>query len=118
MQSPETMAIAKDQCILLLADGMGGHVHGAHASSSVVAALASIPEQIFFDRDLCVANIRKANANLYRLMDKTPDARGMGSTLVGMTLSGANLAIFNIGDSPVSTGQVSCWSCRSETRRV
>ena len=81
----------------VVADGMGGHNDGEQASLLVARSLARRlpalgPEKI-------VASVRAVNAELYAHVGENPALAGMGSTVVGLAVHGASLAIFNVGDS-------------------
>jgi protein phosphatase len=88
-----------DQHRLMIADGMGGHVNGALASTSALNFLASQPVDQFAESKICAATIRSANDHIYDLMQATPDATGMGTTIVGVALTSNGLLVFNVGDS-------------------
>lgn len=81
----------------VVADGMGGHNDGEQASLLVARSLARRlpaigPEKI-------AASVRAVNAELYAHVGENPALAGMGSTVVGLAVHGASLAIFNVGDS-------------------
>jgi serine/threonine protein phosphatase PrpC len=89
--------------LMVLADGMGGHRGGAHASAVAVqafvqayAAAAPEPEASRLERGLMAANqriARDANANAA--------LRGMGCTLLGVSVTPAGLHWISVGDSPL-----------------
>jgi len=89
--------------LMVLADGMGGHNGGAHASKAAVqsfvqaySAAASEPETERLERALLAANQRIAR-------DAEADAglRGMGCTLVGVSLMPHGIQWVSVGDSPL-----------------
>ncbi|HTP61064.1 MAG TPA: PP2C family serine/threonine-protein phosphatase [Burkholderiales bacterium] len=100
----ETMEAARtfDQALeepfaCIVADGMGGHNDGDQASQLVAKNLS---------RRLSVMGPEKAgtaaravNAEFYKHVGEHPELAGMGSTVVGLSAQGGNLAIFNVGDS-------------------
>jgi serine/threonine protein phosphatase PrpC len=98
MAAPIFMAIAKESCGLMIADGMGGHTHGAVASRAVLDHLIADTERLASSAT-CADAIRTANDHLYELMQSNPTAIGMGATLVGAALTSAQLLVFNVGDS-------------------
>jgi serine/threonine protein phosphatase PrpC len=98
MPAPTIMTIATDTCVLMVADGMGGHAHGATASRAVLDLLIADAERLA-SPETCADAIRTANDHLYELMEADPTVVSMGSTLVGAALASAQLLIFNVGDS-------------------
>jgi protein phosphatase len=98
MPAPTTTTIVKDTCVLMIADGMGGHARGAAASRAVLDHLIADAERLASPLT-CADAIRSANDYLYELMHADPSAVGMGTTLVGAALASTQLLIFNVGDS-------------------
>jgi serine/threonine protein phosphatase PrpC len=98
MQAPMVMAAPSDCCLLMIADGMGGHAHGALASRAVldylVAAIGGLSNPAS-----CAEVVEEANRHLYERMQEREEALGMGSTLVGAVLTSGQLLTFNVGDS-------------------
>lgn len=83
-----------DRGLWAVADGMGGHEAGDVASAMVVDALSrcgSEPEAI--------AALADVNARLIALGRSGPEARTIGSTVVGLILNGAGFTCFWAGDS-------------------
>ncbi|MEO8142856.1 MAG: PP2C family serine/threonine-protein phosphatase [Betaproteobacteria bacterium] len=81
----------------VVADGMGGHNDGEKASLLVAKSLARRLPAIGPDK--IAASVRAVNAELYAHVGEHPELAGMGSTVVGLAVHGASLAIFNVGDS-------------------
>ena len=87
--------------LFIVADGMGGHQAGDFASSysvkkfleSVSLSLQKNPHKIFEDA------IRYANRELIEKSKANPDLRGMGTTLVALTIIGEKAYVANVGDS-------------------
>jgi len=81
----------------VVADGMGGHNDGEQASLLVARSLARrLPA---LEPPTIATSVRAANAELYAHVGENPALAGMGSTVVGLAVHGASLAIFNVGDS-------------------
>ena len=87
--------------LFIVADGMGGHQAGDFASSysvkkfleSVSMSLQKNPHMIFRDA-ICYANkelIEKSRSN--------PELRGMGTTMVVLSILGDKAYVANVGDS-------------------
>src|SRR5258705_1079614 len=98
MAAPAVMTALKDSCLLMVADGMGGHAQGAMASRAVLDYLVAAADRIS-NPESCADAIEEANQHLYALMQQHDAALGMGSTLVGAFLTPTALLTFNVGDS-------------------
>ena len=91
--------------LMLVADGMGGHVGGAVASAMAVEAF----QQAFFARasDPLGARLRhalrSANAALAARIEQAPDLAGMGCTLVAVVLHGHKATWISVGDTILSS---------------
>ena len=88
--------------VLLLADGMGGHVSGDTASRMVVKTFA----ETFHDTegpipDRLRACLTAANDALAEATDENPELKGMGSTVVAAVISQHGLDWISVGDSPL-----------------
>lgn len=87
--------------LFIVADGMGGHQAGDFASSysvkkvleSVSLSLQKHPHKIFEDA------IRYANRELIEKSKGNPELKGMGTTMVLLTISGDKAYVANVGDS-------------------
>ncbi|MGN0334566.1 MAG: Stp1/IreP family PP2C-type Ser/Thr phosphatase [Lachnospiraceae bacterium] len=87
--------------LFLVADGMGGHRAGDFASSysvrkfleSASLSLQKNPYKIFEDA------IRYANKELIEKAKSNPELKGMGTTMVAMTIKGEKACVANVGDS-------------------
>jgi PPM family protein phosphatase len=86
--------------IVVVADGMGGHVEGARASRATVALLLQQGVSVTESEEL-VALLRQANAELYEAMGREPRLDGMGATIAGLLMSPPRCFAFNVGDSRV-----------------
>lgn len=108
MDVPTVMTSPNDCCLLMIADGMGGHAHGAMASRAVLDYLVAAIVRLSNPAS-CAEVVEEANRHLYELMLEHEEALGMGSTLVGAVLTADRLITFNIGDSRcylLSAGQL------------
>ena len=87
--------------LFIVADGMGGHQAGDFASSysvkkfieSVSLSLQKNPHKIFQDA------IRYANKELIEKSRSNPELKGMGTTMVALTILGDKACVANVGDS-------------------
>ena len=87
--------------LFIVADGMGGHQAGDFASSysvkkfleSVSLSLQKNPHKIFADA------IRYANRELIEKSKENPELKGMGTTLVALTIVDDKAYVANVGDS-------------------
>lgn len=84
----------ENRCLLVVADGMGGHLHGERASAE---ALASIRDLYMTDRLADESSIVKAFNDIDRHLHKSLE--GGGTTLVVALIEDATLTVANIGDS-------------------
>jgi PPM family protein phosphatase len=98
MNAPIVMTAPGDGCLLMVADGMGGHAQGAMASRAVLDHLVAAADWVSKPGS-CAEAIEDANRHLYALMQQHEAALGMGTTLVGAFLTPAALVTFNVGDS-------------------
>lgn len=91
-----------DNCVAVLADGMGGHAGGALASRMVceafIRAVARDAEKTA--ENLCGA-LEAANAAIAKKITEQPTLNGMGSTLIGAAFSPAGVEWVSVGDSPM-----------------
>lgn len=84
-------------CLLMVADGLGGHAQGAVASRAVLDYLVAATDRVS-DPASCAEAIEDANQHLYALMRQHDSMLGMGTTLVGAALTATALISFNVGD--------------------
>lgn len=84
-----------------VADGMGGHEAGEVASSAIVEALASLPEDPDLDRLVAGAidALRGVNASLRALGQSSPRPTTIGSTVVALAISAGRYRCIWAGDS-------------------
>jgi len=87
--------------LLVVADGMGGHVAGEVASSVAVATLAALDEDTP-GHDLLGSlrnAVEQANDQIAQITTGDPALEGMGTTLTAMLRAGSRLAVVHVGDS-------------------
>lgn len=87
-----------DSCVLMIADGMGGHAQGALASRAALDYLVAAIDRLS-DPASCAEVIEEANQHLFALMYEQEEALGMGTTLAGAILKADQLVAINVGDS-------------------
>ena len=98
LNTPVIMTAPGNGCLLMVADGMGGHAEGARASQAVLDYLVAAADRIS-NLATCAEAIEGANQHLYMLMEQQEATLGMGTTLVGAFLTPTALLTFNVGDS-------------------
>jgi serine/threonine protein phosphatase PrpC len=86
--------------VLIVADGMGGHRHGALASKTALSAIIQI-SPAGTEPSRWESLIHFANDALYDAMDRVPSSRGMGTTIAGVAIGKDQIVYFNVGDSRV-----------------
>jgi serine/threonine protein phosphatase PrpC len=84
--------------LMMIADGMGGHAHGATASRAAIQFIHTIAK-MSLDRPAVERTICAANKHLYDLMAIRPEFVGMGTTIVGALFTASGIVHFNVGDS-------------------
>jgi serine/threonine protein phosphatase PrpC len=100
--------------LFLVADGMGGQASGEIASKVAVSSVEEfivrsrkeditwpIPYRKDFslEQNRLLAAAAHANDMIRNYSVENPSMKGMGTTLVGVTIEGDHLAIVNVGDS-------------------
>lgn len=95
----------KDEYLLAVADGMGGHKAGEVASSMAVNHLTESFNKLdtMGDKKTCVewirTNVNEINEEIFEYTKNHPESKGMGSTLVMAIYTKDYLLFANIGDS-------------------
>lgn len=93
---------SREHSLLLVADGMGGHVGGAAASGILreifVGTYARATGPII---DRLRGCLQSANAAMAEAIAKSPELDSMGSTLVAAVVSREGLHWISVGDSPL-----------------
>lgn len=93
-------ACVRPRHVLLVADGMGGHVGGAVASGLAVGFLEAHKAELV-DRNAAAALVKAANRTIYAAADRAPDLRGMGTTIAVAAASATEVLWVNAGDSRI-----------------
>ncbi len=107
----ELAASSGDLAVLVLADGMGGHVGGATASKLVVqSVLDAYQEHDGLVTDRLRESLAVANEAIAAEIDSRPELDGMGCTLIAAVISTEGLEWISVGDSPM-------WLYRDGTMR-
>lgn len=85
----------------VVADGMGGHEAGEVASAAVVDALRQLPENPDLDELAAEAIqlLQRVNGELIGLARSNASERTIGTTVVGLAISGDRFRCFWAGDS-------------------
>ncbi|MEM6888971.1 MAG: protein phosphatase 2C domain-containing protein [Pseudomonadota bacterium] len=94
---------------IVLADGMGGHAAGDIASKIVVSEFREQLNELkadpaFMEENLeCLLSqvLEDTNVRLHKATQKTPETKGMGSTLLAPMLFANRLYWISVGDSPL-----------------
>lgn len=87
--------------VLLVADGMGGHVAGEVASSITAEVFARLDDSAWPD-DLTIPLTEAIDATGERIADRISDdpaLRGMGTTVTAILFGDKRIAVANVGDS-------------------
>jgi len=91
--------------LFVVADGMGGHAAGEVASRLAVEEFARLAERTPVRAEDLTETVRLANEHILSAGAERDDQLGMGTTLTGVGVVGAErgeqLAVFNVGDSRV-----------------
>ena len=95
----------KEEYLLAVADGMGGHKAGEIASSMAINHLTESFNKLdsMGDKKECVewirTNVNEINEEIFEYTKNHPESKGMGSTLVMAIYTKEYLLFANIGDS-------------------
>ena len=95
----------KEEYLLAVADGMGGHKAGEIASSMAINHLTESFNKLdtMGDKKTCVewirTNVNEINDEIFEYTKNHPESKGMGSTLVMAIYTKEYLLFANIGDS-------------------
>lgn len=97
----DSAMVRTERGIWAVADGMGGHEAGDVASQRVAEALHQLPIVYHLDEQVenALAALRQVNHELISLARSGGQPRTIGSTVVGLAVSGAAYKCFWAGDS-------------------
>ena len=97
----DSHAVRTDRGLWAVADGMGGHEAGDVASSKISEALLRLPIVYGLDNlvEAAVEALERVNAELIALASSTDVKRAIGSTVVGLAITGGQYRCFWAGDS-------------------
>lgn len=86
--------------LLIVADGMGGHVAGEMASATVTAIIAGLPIADSDDVLTQLADaVDEAQLEMRHIIAERPDFQGMGTTVTAVCWQGDRASIAHVGDS-------------------
>jgi len=107
--------ILEDECLVLVADGMGGHAAGEVASAQALTEVGSFyyeshvrPEVPWpFERDASLSllenrlacGFRAANQKIFEMASSDRGRKGMGTTMVAAAIVDDEIGIAHVGDS-------------------
>jgi protein phosphatase len=97
---PPEGGAGEQDCLLLVADGMGGHAAGEVAS----ALAAEVVRRVFYSLSGAVperlrAAFQAANAAILEYSQKEPDCAGMGTTCTTLAVRDGRAWLAHVGDS-------------------
>lgn len=87
--------------LFIVADGMGGHNAGDYASKYTVETIIDVASKSKFTEPIAILDeaIQTANRMLIDRANENPQMKGMGTTVVALTILDSHLVIANVGDS-------------------
>jgi PPM family protein phosphatase len=86
--------------VVAVADGLGGHPAGEHASSLVALQLARVGPELSDEAGVRAA-LSACNETVYREAAADPSRTMMGTTVAGVCVTADSVLVFNVGDSRV-----------------
>ncbi|MCE5228147.1 Stp1/IreP family PP2C-type Ser/Thr phosphatase [bacterium] len=113
----DSILVAEDLCLFLVADGMGGHAAGEVASRTAVQSVRDFISQATIDRDftwpfgmneqyspnenILLTGFLIANRRVCRMAEENTQYSGMGTTLAAIYAPNSHVHIAHVGDSRV-----------------
>ncbi|MCU0246479.1 MAG: protein phosphatase 2C domain-containing protein [Bryobacter sp.] len=100
----DSLELAPDVGLYLVADGMGGAQAGERASRLALDSVAEVVRAAFQQGippsvTLLEGAFHEANRRVLQLASTDDDLEGMGTTMVGVLVAGDDLIICSVGDS-------------------
>lgn len=94
-------AVGSFQNLFIVADGMGGHKAGDHASKLCVSSMVDSIEGSSHKTPVTIFEeaVSKANSVIYQAAKENIEFEGMGTTMVACTMVDSTMYVANIGDS-------------------
>jgi protein phosphatase len=89
------------ELLAVLADGMGGHVAGAHAARTACRSFIETYTENRDASDRLRQALEKSNAAISTAVSQNPELDGMGSTLLAASFGEGGLSWVSVGDSPL-----------------
>ena len=91
-----------DTLLAVLADGMGGHVGGAEASTLACDSFVEAYEtEVGTERSRLAGALDTSNRAIAGALRRDRALKGMGCTLIGAVFKGEGLSWVSVGDSPL-----------------
>jgi protein phosphatase len=113
-RNEDAYAVDDDHGVYVVADGMGGHAGGAHASGLAVTqvvqtfatAVRAADVELPTGRGAVVAaalrtSVQSASARIRAFAKAHPEYKGMGTTVVALAVDGAEAHLAHVGDSRI-----------------
>ena len=101
METPwQSVHLLEPPVLCLVADGMGGHAAGEHASALAARCLAERALRVTCD-DEVASMLREVNREVFAAAEERSDLRGMGTTAAGCIFGPDAVRWFNVGDSRI-----------------
>lgn len=113
-RNEDAYAVDEDHGVYVVADGMGGHAGGAHASALAVTKVATVfaeavrvaDDELPGARTEAVASalrsaVQAASARIRAFAKEHPEFKGMGTTVVVLAADGTQAHLAHVGDSRI-----------------
>ena len=97
----DTLGVAGNHSVVLVADGMGGHAAGEVASRAAVRGFVQAYGTRGLARDRLQSALDRANAAIAEEVARDGALSGMGTTLVAAAVTEQGLHWISVGDSPL-----------------